>query len=556
MATTATRRTPGVYITELAAFPPSIVGVQTAVPAFIGYTEKAEISGKQVFLKPIKIGSMADYEAIFGGAYKAIYKIEPVTNQVLIDANKYDFKVFDPNETPNPSPAPPTPPTMKFYNLKQVADTHFNLYNSMRLFYANGGGTCYVVSVKTYEQTGTVEGADLLEGLKAMKEQVGPTMLAIPDAVLLPLSTPPVGEQPPQSSEFKDVIREMLKQCSDLQDRVALLDVYGTQYIDQTVQTHLVTLDNVIFNFRKEVGDTALNYGMAYFPFLDTTVIPVSDFDYTNFNDTSDASNLALLKTILTWENENLYFDKDGNATPRSIAVQADINQITLTTLTATEVTKLNQNLNAAIPLLGDVLRIIVAKNDRLPPSGAMAGIYTFVDSTRGVWNAPANIPLNAVAKTTFKLNDDLQGDLNVPVNGKAVNAIRELVGRGPVVWGARTLDGNSNDYRYIQVRRTLIYIEQSIKSALNTFVFAPNDGNTWVTVTSMVSNFLQGVWSSGGLMGATASDAFTVQCGLGSTMTGLDILNGYMIVQVTLQMIRPAEFIELTFKQKMEGVS
>ena len=115
---------------------------------------------------------------------------------------------------------------MKFYNLKQVADTDFNLYNSMRLFYANGGGTCYVVSVKTSEQTTTVQGADLLEGLKVIKEQVGPTMLAIPDAVLLPLSTPPPGENPPQSLEFQGVIREMLKQCSDLKDRVALLDVY------------------------------------------------------------------------------------------------------------------------------------------------------------------------------------------------------------------------------------------------------------------------------------------------------------------------------------------
>ena len=64
---------------------------------------------------------------------------------------------------------------------------------------------------------------------------------------------------------------------------------------------------------------------MAYFPFLDTTVIPVSDFDYTNFNDTADSANLAMLKTILTWENQNLYFDKDGEPTPRSIAVQADI---------------------------------------------------------------------------------------------------------------------------------------------------------------------------------------------------------------------------------------
>jgi phage tail sheath protein FI len=185
-----------------------------------------------------------------------------------------------------------------------------------------------------------------------------------------------------------------------------------------------------------------------------------------------------------------------------------------------------------------------------------MAGIYTFTDSTRGVWNAPANTTLSSVDSTIFKINDGQQADLNMPVDGKAVNAIRDFIGRGTVIWGARTLDGNSNDYRYIQVRRTLIYIEQSIKNALNGFVFAPNDGNTWVTVTAMASNFLQDLWSRGGLMGAKASDAFDVQCGLGSTMTPTDILNGYMIVQVRLQMIRPAEFIELTFKQKMQGIS
>jgi phage tail sheath protein FI len=105
-----------------------------------------------------------------------------------------------------------------------------------------------------------------------------------------------------------------------------------------------------------------------------------------------------------------------------------------------------------------------------------------------------------------------------------------------------------------IQVRRTLIYIEQSIKTALSQFVSAANDGNTWATVVATVSSFLQGVWSEGGLLGATSSDAFSVQCGLGSTMTEQDILDGYMRVQVLLQMIRPAEFIELTIKQKMEG--
>jgi phage tail sheath protein FI len=552
-----TRRTPGVYITELAAFPPSIVGIPTAVPAFIGYTQKADISGKPVFMKPIKIGSMADYREIFGAEYDPLFNLVEVTDDDDKTNHNYDFKVFE-----QTSAGPPIVGTWRFFNLlRPVGESdvpRFNLYNSMRLFYANGGGNCYVVSVAPYKNK--PDGAfnavalDKLEaGLAAIGEEVGPTMLVIPEAVLLPRTS---GEPNYKSADYKTLVDQMLGQCFALKDRVAILDPYGTQYINQVIQgeTAVTTWEDVVDQFRKDVDvpNELLSYGMAYFPFLDTTVIPLTDFDYTNISPLTDVDPLKpTLTKILTWENTNLYGTSD-----RATAVQADIDAILQPNPTPAGIAKLNQNLIASLPLLGDMERIIVAKSDRLPTSPAMAGVYTFIDSTRGVWNAPANIGLVSVNRTTFKLNNNQQGDLNMPVNGKAINAIREFVGRGNIVWGARTLDGNSNDYRYIQVRRTLIYIEQSIKSALNTFVFAPNDGNTWVTVTSMVSNFLQGVWSAGGLMGAKESDAFTVQCGLGSTMTGLDILNGYMIVQVTLQMIHPAEFIELTFKQKMEGVS
>jgi phage tail sheath protein FI len=143
---------------------------------------------------------------------------------------------------------------------------------------------------------------------------------------------------------------------------------------------------------------------------------------------------------------------------------------------------------------------------------------------------------------------------MNVPLDGLAVNAIRQFPGRGAVVWGARTLDGNSQDYRYIQVRRTLIYIEQSIKTALAPFAFAPNTGVTWTSVNAMISDFLTQLWTQGGLMGDKPSDAFQVSVGLGSTMTAQDVLDGYMRVSVTLQMIRPAEFIELTFVQQMQS--
>ena len=204
---------------------------------------------------------------------------------------------------------------------------------------------------------------------------------------------------------------------------------------------------------------------------------------------------------------------------------------------------------------MSDIESTLADLTNVLPATAAMAGVYTFNDTDRGVWNAPANVALAGVIEPTLKIDNKQQADLNVPVDGKSVCAIREFAQRGTIVWGARTLDGNSNDYRYVQVRRTLIYVEQSIKLALNEFVFAPNVGKTWVNVVAMISSFLNTLWSQGGLMGAKADEAFTVECGLGSTMTGQDVLEGYMIVQVTLQMVRPAEFIELVFKQKMEGV-
>jgi phage tail sheath protein FI len=188
------------------------------------------------------------------------------------------------------------------------------------------------------------------------------------------------------------------------------------------------------------------------------------------------------------------------------------------------------------------------------PPSGAIAGIWARSDYESGVWNAPANIEVSGVSGPEILLTDDQQAGLNVPLDGRAINGIRSFVNRGTLVWGARTMDGNSDDFRYIQVRRTLIYIEQSIKIALYPLVFAPNVGATWAAVVAMISDFLTSVWQQGGLLGDKPSTAFSVECGLGSTMTTHDILTGVMIIQVTIQMVHPAEFIELTFTQQTQG--
>ena len=181
-----------------------------------------------------------------------------------------------------------------------------------------------------------------------------------------------------------------------------------------------------------------------------------------------------------------------------------------------------------------------------------MAGVYTAVDNTRGVWKAPANVSLNSVLAPNVNISNDFNNDLNMPLNGKAVNAIRSFPGQGTIVWGARTLDGNSQDWRYINVRRTMVFLEMSVKAAAQAYVFEPNDANTWVLVSGMISNFLNNVWKAGGLFGSTPGEAYDVQVGLGTTMTANDILDGYMRITVRVAVVRPAEFIVITFQQKM----
>lgn len=213
----------------------------------------------------------------------------------------------------------------------------------------------------------------------------------------------------------------------------------------------------------------------------------------------------------------------------------------------------IDKTLRILAPLYNDVTAAIAARMNALPPAAAMAGIYTMVDNSRGVWKAPANVSLNAVVAPMVNIDHAEQEDLNVTPQGKSINAIRPFVGEGTVVWGARTLDGNSLDWRYVNVRRTMIMIEESIRLASKAYVFEPNTANTWVTMRSMIENFLTSVWKQGGLAGTTPADAFSVHVGLGDTMTPVDILEGILRISVFVAVTRPAEFIEITFQQQMQ---
>lgn len=463
--------TPGVYIEEISTLPASVAGVETAIPAFIGYTEKAEEDGDEtaLFKKPTRIKSLLEFKNIFGGpenetiAVTVHNTVDVGTDEIL--ERKITTSIASPSK--------------------------FKLYYSMQLFFQNGGGDCYIVSVGNY--SATIEAGDgttsstggITGGINLLEKVDEPTLLVFPDAISVS-----------DLDGYGQIVSAALTHCNKLQDRFTIADVYGTDF----------TL------YRGKIGNSYLKYGAAYYPDLETT-----------FNYGYDESNI----TVTFYKNDVLEVDTFNLAELADIlpsvyrAIVADIKEKHFVTL---------------------------------PPSGAIAGIYARVDNERGVWKAPANVGVRAVNGPSVKITNDDQENLNVdPTSGKSINAIRTFAGKGTLVWGARTFAGNDNEWRYVPVRRLYIFVEESVKKATEFVVFEPNDANTWLRVKTMIENFLTTLWRNGALQGAKAEDSYFVKVGLGQTMTADDILNGIMNVEIGMAAVRPAEFIILKFSHKLQ---
>jgi len=517
-------KTPGVYINEISAFPNSVVPVPTAIPAFIGYTPQAEYGDQSYTNKARKITSFAEFRAIYmledlpAPADPAI-QYHPDYHLVAQDAQpeKGDTMMID----------------GKYYSILPDPNTIYYLYNSIRLFFENGGGDAYIVSVGGYgapskkpqytpgEQivNPNVKLADLQQGLELLKNELEPTMYICPEATLL-------GED-----DNATLMQSMLLQAEEMQTALCIFDIIGGRDPDPILYT------DDIEAFRNSTGSSGLKYGTCYYPFVGTTIMQPGEINYTNLF----AVNIKDLKPLLSPPSA------PNQAAEKIMGMIKDQDSGTLTT----------SQLNDALLNASKTFRLIIDRVMKianiLPASSAMAGIYTVNDNQIGVWKAPANVSIVGVVDLPIRLSDSQQEGLNVDaISGKSVNCIRFFRGQGILVWGARTLDGNSQDWRYIPVRRTITFLEQSVKAAARAYVFEPNDANTWAAVKSMISSFLIELWKEGGLQGSTTADAFSVAIGMGSTMTADDILNGYMNVAVRVAVVRPAEFIVITFQQQM----
>ncbi len=680
----STYKTPGVYIEEISTLPASIAQVETAIPAFVGFTEYHKKNGKLINNKPTRITSLLEYQEYFGAGPDDLD-----INVALNTDNSVDAVEFT---------------------------STFCLYDSMRMFFSNGGGPCYIVSVGKYDATAGDYFDDLTTGLETLRKEDEPTLILFPDAVYLSTAN---------KSNLGTLQKEALKQCNDLQDRFCIFDLLNgdLELNDSSADSDGETPD---LAFRNSVGVQYLKYGASYYPNLKTTLS--FDFGYENvkeyitkngigvslsaisadgtyvdhfnnvladeesFDDyysdpTSDASFPATLDvTPINSYGINEGFDVivessaangtkkelqqkaryiqymiqgfvtlNGNLTDiegedgadndlkanhdRTIAIAGKPNYTimeeyirklydydisytvdngssysALGIVTSTGINVVYDSINFSVediaentdvygaagsvgtiveraqpyfqelyedvlsyiksfmaeidlrkenlelllqesnPIYANIVKAINKEGIVLPPSAAIAGVYAATDNERGVWVAPANRSLNSVVGPKINITAQDQEGLNVDVTaGKSINAIRSFTGKGTLIWGARTLAGNSNEWRYVPVRRLFNMIEESVKKATEFVVFEPNDKNTWVRTKAMIENFLNQIWKAGGLAGAKAEHAYIVKIGLGETMTAQDILEGRMIVEIHLAAVRPAEFIILKFMHKLQ---
>ncbi len=645
-------KTPGVYVEEISKFPPSVAEVATAIPAFIGYTQKAQklVPGDLDGI-PTKVRSLLEYEELFGfGPSMQVTAINIDENNVLTgsDMSRVNY-----------------------------------LYDSIRMFYANGGGNCYIVSIGSYEDPN--EQGNYTDALTILEKYDEPTLILFPDAIGL-------------GTNLYNVQRDAITHCAKMQDRFTVLDLIENR--DDDIAFDWAT---GVQEFRDNIGINDLKYAAAYTPHLISNLgITLSYRDIrdrvfrggilvdlatltdstdaqtilTNLNNAIDdndrivgevsslgadgvreeflslvdtfrgannpgnyrnildhvysiiltvdgwipaAGNTELDNTDLITDATNLIGDSLGTSVTNLVAfdkgadtaLSGAYNRFATFTFNAAEwgdafdpanppgpapntapftgANDTERRLNALPELINLFEQVYTAfasltaasrnyesegenalfnthvvyrslitelRNSTtvLPPSGAMVGIYAKTDNDRGVFKAPANVSVNGAIGLSYAIDQPEQDELNVnTVSGKSINAIRTFTGKGILVWGSRTLAGNDNEWRYVPVRRFFIFAEESIKKATEPFVFEPNDANTWTKIKSMISNFLTLQWRAGALAGANPDQAFYVKIGLGETMTALDILEGRMIVEIGMAVVRPAEFIILKFSHKMQ---
>lgn len=485
-------RHPGVYIEEIPSYSKSIEGVSTSITAFIGETFKNSEH------EPVMVSSMSDYLSVFG----------PI--------------IFE--------------------------DDQVGL--AVESFFLNGGEAAYICSLAKNARKGTVTLSETLKVKAKYKGKWSEKLFVRISNVKNDKFDMEVGIKYDEDSTYFDEV-ETYKQLS-----VKAGDHFAESIINP-YSSH-VTVE-IINGVTKAPGSTSklgvkLKNGSQTSPVL---------ADFKEFYDSLKISDISIM--ILPGQIWKDGAGKDVIDVTRKYCEKTnkmlifDISEdVELDTISKVENLSLPTSSYAALyypwvkilnPIYHSSKNSSVNKTMCIAPSAMAAGTWAKTDSQRGVWKAPAGVEAQLMNSSglKFQVGTKEQDYLN-PLG---INCIRNLANYGCVFWGARTLATKYlSEWRYISVRRTAIYIEESIYNATRWVVFEPNDQALWNSLRLSIDSFMNELFHKGALQGSTQREAYLIRCGLGDTMTQIDIDNGSVIIEIGFAPIKSAEFIILRIQQ------
>ncbi|QRR07658.1 phage tail sheath family protein [Burkholderia sp. MS455] len=474
---------PGVYVTESNALALSIQSGETAVPVFVGLFNAIHPAKADAPLACVRIESWLDFTQQFGPS-----------DRITVDGSTG----------------------------KVNATSYVGSY-SVRLYFENGGGPCYVLSL----DRGDLENDNVLA-------HIAPAIEQYPDITLLcwcEFITPEIDKK------IYDQLNPLLGASATSGGNRGMFLLADAGVSGAPDQPSTWTFQVPAVSERTQVA--------TYFPAVHTGY----SRDYSG--------HVA--------RGVRLHPNEDQKATLKDAHVELSPDGFVTFDKILEKAAGL-ADLSKVVKFINGALNTYLLDSQKteepviLRASVAMAGVYARVDRDRGVWKAPANVGLMGVKELVavgLNKNEEfvqpirVDESLNAKLVDAKINAIRTFRDQGAMVWGARTMvDPHQTNWLYVPVRRLFNTVERDARAALRTVVFEPNSAVTWEAVRGALDHYLNALWRQGALQGDTPTQAYFVRVGLGTTMTQDDINNGKMIIRMGLAAVRPAEFIVLELTQ------
>lgn len=362
----------------------------------------------------------------------------------------------------------------------------FVLYDSVRLHFENGGGPCYIIAVNDFESANRqIHPQELHQGLKAVALEPQINLIVIPEAANLESAV-----------HYQTLIDSALLIASKADNLFLISDVYRDSTNNTSTNNH---------SSQQKPDTSHQEYGAAYYPYLQVRYL--GKFDN---------KNIRIQHTIQNGQNTTI----------------GPWHQKTLSQLIQEELITEEQT---------HAITTVIPRFKTIPPSGAIAGIYHWMDNSLGVWKAPAG--LEAKVRGISGLTD--AGEFP---SHKQHNLIKPMP-LGNCIWGARTL--RESPHQYVPIRRFQNALRECLRQQIQTAVFEPNDEPLWEQIKAQVNHMLRALWRQGALAGSKPEEAFFVKVGLGESMTPADIEAGLLRVEIGVAMQRPAQFSLIRLEQK-----